>query len=309
MADKLPYLQVYVADWIRDTRMLSLKARAIWFDLLTLMHDSDRRGYLYNRTGKPFSHEQLALYCATSCETVTEAIRELIDSGVASCTESGVLYSRRIVKDEQKRQAARQAGKKGGNPALKKSSTGPPDVVKGSLNGTLKGEDKQPLIIDSSIRSSPGVGGAGEGGAPSAPNCRQKGRASDALDPDFDRFWNAYPKKVAKLDACIAWDNLDPSPELIQTIILAVEKQKKTEQWLKGIVPKASNWLTGNRWTDVVDVPSSKPTETIEEKNARLQKERDARKVQGPTVPLGDVLKRAQQNQQRKVNDDPSSGS
>lgn len=275
MADKLPYLQVYVADWIRDTRMLSLEARAIWFDLLTLMHDSDRRGYLYNRTGKPFSHEQLALYCATSCETVTEAIRELIDSGVASCTESGVLYSRRIVKDEQKRQAARQAGKKGGNPALKKPSTGPPDEVKGALNGTLKGEDKRPLNIDSSIRSSSGVGGAGEGGALGAPNFRQKGRASDALDPDFDRFWNAYPKKVAKLDACLAWDNLNPTPELIQTIILAVEKQKKTEQWLKKIIPNASTWLERKRWTDVVEVPSAEPMETLEEKQARLQRERE----------------------------------
>ena len=58
------------------------------------MHDSGRRGYLYNRSGSPYSIADLARYAGCPIETATRVVQELIDSGVASCTDSGVLYSR-----------------------------------------------------------------------------------------------------------------------------------------------------------------------------------------------------------------------
>jgi hypothetical protein len=56
----------------------------------------------------------------TGCSTrqVSRLLQELENSGVFSRTEHGAIYSRRMVKDEQTRQAKAAAGKLGGNPKL-----------------------------------------------------------------------------------------------------------------------------------------------------------------------------------------------
>ena len=41
---KLPFLQLYTADYTRDTRPLSLAAKGAWMDMLVILHDSDERG-------------------------------------------------------------------------------------------------------------------------------------------------------------------------------------------------------------------------------------------------------------------------
>ena len=43
---KLPFLQFYPADWLRDTRPLSLAAKGAWIDLLCTLHHSPTRGTL-----------------------------------------------------------------------------------------------------------------------------------------------------------------------------------------------------------------------------------------------------------------------
>jgi hypothetical protein len=71
----------------------------------------------------------------------------------------------------------------------------------------------------------------------------------------FDIFWKAYPKKVAKGQAERAFEKLKPDESLMKIISSAVENQKKSEQWLKDggqFVPHAATWLNGKRWEDEV---------------------------------------------------------
>lgn len=294
MADKLPWFSFYCADWIRDTRMLSLEARAVWLDLLTLMHDSDRRGYLINRQGKPFTPEQLAAYCACSREMISRIVQELISSGVASSSEAGVLYSRRMVNDERKRKAARQAGKRGGNPALL--------GVKGGVNP----KDKLPLTLALSSNSSSdsGEGGAGEEVQKPPPT---RGRAVDCLDPEFDRFWAVYPRKAARVAARIAWDALAPDKPLVEAILRAVAEQAKTVQWKKGIIPNPDKWLADNRWEDEL-TPTPDGGLSVEERKENMRKIKEELRPKDP-LPEGtrlvDLIK--QKHQQKRVNDDSTS--
>ena len=77
-------------------------------------------------------------------------------------------------------------------------------------------------------------------------------------DTGFDKFWTAYPKKVAKKDAEKAWVKLSPSPELLETILAAVERQRTTEQWMKQdgrFIPNPATYLNGQRWTDELPEP------------------------------------------------------
>jgi hypothetical protein len=58
---KLPSFQSYPSDWMKDPglRSVSLEARGLWIDILCLIFESGRRGYLQHATGKAVSGEQL----------------------------------------------------------------------------------------------------------------------------------------------------------------------------------------------------------------------------------------------------------
>ena len=71
----------------------------------------------------------------------------------------------------------------------------------------------------------------------------------------FDRFWTAYPRKVAKPDARKKFEKLNPDEELLQTMLTAIEKQKRSDQWTRDngqYIPHPSTWLNQRRWEDEV---------------------------------------------------------
>jgi biotin operon repressor len=80
-------------------RSVTVAARGLWIDMLCLMHESDRRGYLQHATGRPVSAEQLARMTGCSASEVARLLRELEECGVFSRTEAGVIYNRRMVLD------------------------------------------------------------------------------------------------------------------------------------------------------------------------------------------------------------------
>jgi hypothetical protein len=74
---------------------------------------------------------------------------------------------------------------------------------------------------------------------------------------DFDTFWAAYPKKVAKADARKAWaQTKDIRPELTN-LLTAINANCKTESWMKSggaFIPYPATWLRGERWEDELEV-------------------------------------------------------
>jgi hypothetical protein len=74
---------------------------------------------------------------------------------------------------------------------------------------------------------------------------------------DFDKFWAAYPKKVAKADARKAWaQTKDIRPELTN-LLTAINANCKTESWMKSggaFIPYPATWLRGERWEDELEV-------------------------------------------------------
>lgn len=74
---------------------------------------------------------------------------------------------------------------------------------------------------------------------------------------EFEVFYNAYPRKMAKGDARRAWvqtTNLRPS---IETLLSAIKAQCATEQWMQGggkFIPYPATWLRQERWDDIQEV-------------------------------------------------------
>ena len=72
-------------------------------------------------------------------------------------------------------------------------------------------------------------------------------------DAAFVAFWQAYPRKNAKLAAVKAWEKLNPDPATCERIILQVEAAKQTIEWRKNagaFIPYPASYLNGRRFDD-----------------------------------------------------------
>lgn len=113
---KLPAIQFYPGDWHRDVgvQSLTLEERGAWFEILLLMHDGERRGFLL-LNGRPIADETLANYLRCDLAKLRQIVGKILANGVASRDEkTGALYCRRMVKDEHIRHVRSEAGSIGG---------------------------------------------------------------------------------------------------------------------------------------------------------------------------------------------------
>lgn len=117
---KRPSFQFYPSDWLRDTalRSCSTGARGLWIDMICFMHEGKPYGHL--KVGeKVILPDNLARMCGLTLNEVEGWLAELREAGVYDLTDDGVIFSRRMIRDENLRTTRAEGGKLGGNPALK----------------------------------------------------------------------------------------------------------------------------------------------------------------------------------------------
>ena len=84
---------------------------------------------------------------------------------------------------------------------------------------------------------------------------KQNKELNELQKKQFDKFWQAYPRKVSKKEAQKSWKKINPSLELFEKILKALEMVKQTEQWKKDngkFIPYPATWLNQERWTDEI---------------------------------------------------------
>ncbi len=138
---RMPALDIFGGDWLKDAVAgCSLAANGLWFRICLVMHDAKPYGHLVGANGKPFSEKQIAKQ--TGCDGTAELKRvlsELTEVGVPGITgdeqydrlfeasfagavidlspmriaDGGVLYSRRMIRDQRLRVIRRIAGRRG----------------------------------------------------------------------------------------------------------------------------------------------------------------------------------------------------
>lgn len=71
---------------------------------------------------------------------------------------------------------------------------------------------------------------------------------------NFELFWKAYPRKVAKFPAFKAWikNGIDEDAFLPTQIIQDLEKRTRFKYWSTDVekIPHAMTWLNARRWED-----------------------------------------------------------
>lgn len=158
-----PWMKFYPSDWRADPalRMCSLAARGLWMEMLCIMHEAQPRGFLLVN-GHPVSDRQLASLCGISAREVAGCLIELEAAGVFSRDDAQTIYSRRMQRDELKAERDKHNGKAGGNPKLR-----------AGVNHELKAQ-----IPDTRSQ-----------------NPEEERKRAIALDGEFEKLWEIYPKR------------------------------------------------------------------------------------------------------------------
>lgn len=79
--------------------------------------------------------------------------------------------------------------------------------------------------------------------------------ADKSADTLFDQFWDAYPKKVAKEPAKKAFLKHKPDQALLDKVLDALQRYKRTDQWTRDngqFIPNPATWLNQRRWEDEI---------------------------------------------------------
>lgn len=225
---------------LRDKR-LSLKAKGLLSVILSLPEDWD-----YTIAG-------LSAITDTGKDAISAALKELEKSGYISRsrirTEGGQLGGTQYIIREIPVEASQpMAGfPVQAEPAQEEPTQENPTQL--ITKGSITDESNPPVSPET-------------GEPPKEPKGRKKGKAkadAEVSSNDFDRFWAAYPLKVGKKKARDAFAKVKAP---VETLLAALEVQKKSPQWVKdggAYIPHPTTWLNGERWADEVKAAPSPP--------------------------------------------------
>jgi hypothetical protein len=160
---KRPSFQFYPADWRKDAALqsCSLQAQGLWINIMCIAHECDPYGYLVVNC-KPMNPAQIGRLVGVSQKEAMALLAELEDAGVLSVDDNGAIFSRRMVRDEEIRNAraaggkdgaehgkkGAEHGKKGGRPKKQTGDKNPPSYDEET------GDKKPPLEPPPSSSSS-----------------------------------------------------------------------------------------------------------------------------------------------------------
>lgn len=228
--DRDSYMQFYPSDWRGDEQLsaCSIGARGLWLEFMCLAHKE--AGYVRVNGEQP-DDATLARLARVSVSELRKLTAEIIRRGVASRLDDGTLFSRRMVRDAQKRSTNRKNGSNGGNPSLIPSRQSRlTESVKPSVDQSDKAHIPA-LALSPTLTPEP----------------------TKTSELNFGLFWDAYPRKVGKHKALAAWSKLAPNDLLVSAILNALLWQRRQSGWLKDsgeFVPHPSTWINGRRWED-----------------------------------------------------------
>lgn len=86
----------------------------------------------------------------------------------------------------------------------------------------------------------------------------------DESNREFDAFYAAYPRKVARVAALRSWRNKKVSEDTFKTIMKALDAHKESAQWRKNggqFIPHPATWINQERWNDELKVEVPKNNE------------------------------------------------
>lgn len=112
---KRPAFQFYPADWRKDMALqsCSVAARGLWIDCMCIAHECEPYGHL-TVNGNAMTAAQIGRHTGLSARECQALLDELEQAGVFERTDKGVIFSRRMVRDEALREQRAEIGRQNG---------------------------------------------------------------------------------------------------------------------------------------------------------------------------------------------------
>lgn len=105
-----------------------------------------------------------------------------------------------------------------------------------------------------------------------------KEKSKDEEIDYFEKFWKEYPRKVGKGAARKSFLKLKPNNELLNKMLTALAKQKRTEQWTRDngkYIPHPATWLNQERWDDEVSIADNSQYQPTRQRTNRAASRED----------------------------------
>ncbi len=256
-----PAFQFYPADEESEPslRSCSLAAFGLWRRMLNLMHVGKPYGHLTMPAGVPIEPKQLARMVNATAATVKRLLDELENSGTFSRNDQGVIYSRRMVWDEYRRNSSAAGGKQSqNNPNVPRRKNAEQGQAEGYPEGYPSTPSSMPSLDPSSMPSlDPSASSSS-----SSSSKTTKALCADAhgvpskssVDGEaFERFWSAWPRserKGGKQDCYAIWKKIGAN-ERAEQILAHVEQRKRSRDWRKDngqFIPAPKKYLSERQW-------------------------------------------------------------
>lgn len=210
---KRPSFQFYPGDWLSkpEVRACSIAARGLWMDMICLMHEGDPYGHL-TLNGKVYLPTVLARIVGASVEDVETLLAELEGLGVFSRTQEGVIYCRRMIRDERNRQVRAEGGFK---------SLDHPKVPKPKLVEGIPSTKSEGIPSDSPSGESFEGSPSSSSSSPSSKEERSRSQSSRSRRSDCDEDF------LAELQAKPAYQGLDVKRAYSKMVVWCDQKRKQ----------------------------------------------------------------------------------
>lgn len=258
-----PYIPLYVADFLTDEKLRECSAESIgvYIMLMCVLHKQEEYGVIllkqkYKQTDKQVENFacQLVKHLPFTIAEIERALTELIEEDVLQL-DGDRLSQKRMVKDALLSEKRASAGKKGGSISQSKKGNFADDFAKAKIQANSEIEIENVNVIENDIKDkkdnikNSGITGQGQ--------CDAKAEKQKRQAEQFEKFWERYPRKVAKKNAEKAWNKIKLTDELFESIMQALDRQRRSDQWTKDngqFIPHPATWLNQERWNDAGEV-------------------------------------------------------
>lgn len=261
-----PWLKFYPTDWQADQSLgcCGLAARGLLAEMMCIMHKSDPYGFLLVNGHEP-SITELSRLCRASEGDVLAALGELDRASVISRNRAGIIYSRRMVRDDKKRYEGEKAQKSQQktqkttpmkNVEKQVKFDLPPGYPTGSLASTPLTQMPE-ARIDLSVDDDSYTTGKDRNASNIRSNRKANGEAvpREAAQMEFESWWKSYPNRVGKRGGEIAYTKARKkvSAEILMTA--AIRYAELTKDCERKFIKHPTSWLNGECWND--EIPST----------------------------------------------------
>lgn len=246
---RTPSYTAYIPSKVRYDRELKPNAKLLYAEINAL---ADYKGYCWA------TNEYLAKLLDISKRTVQELVSALAEKGyveveVVRDERTNEVVERRIWVDVSMRNNPPPSCENPHDPSCENSHD--PSCENLHVERDINLLNEIPPIVPQ------------DGGQAPKRKRKEPKTAPDHEPERFAAFWKAYPRGENKQGAIRAWDNLKPSPELLDQMSIGLARALQSDDWKRGYgIPHASTWLNNRRWEDQ---PKASPKKVPESDTGR----------------------------------------